>query len=215
MRAGLTSAVKHKNALIPKCCQPSPQQPNRHTQSAKRNPAAPAAMYSTTLIPKCSSVIECSPPTAPPSNAASSPNGTLTSQSTEPSTPSSRAYSWEGRGGALALACGGRWAWPPLSLGVHPRPELCGKRKGEPTTSHHSGSLPGHDGKTASQLLLASHLQLGEQLLVVRPPHAADHLEPRHAHRAPRVVRARWGARGRDGARGEGGKVGVESGVGL
>ena len=38
----------------------------------------PAAMYSTTLMPKCSSVMVCRPATAPPSSWRSSEKGAFT-----------------------------------------------------------------------------------------------------------------------------------------
>lgn len=55
--------------------------------------STPAAMYSTTLMPKCSSSIVCSPPTAPPSSSRSSLYGTLTCHSTASHSPSCCAYS--------------------------------------------------------------------------------------------------------------------------
>ncbi len=47
----------------------------------------PAAMYSTMLIPKCSSSIVCSPPTAPASKLVSSSKGTLMQNSTQSCRP--------------------------------------------------------------------------------------------------------------------------------
>jgi hypothetical protein len=53
---------------------------------------APAAMYSTTLMPKCSSRMECSPATALPSTWTSCPCSTPTRNSTDPDTPCARPH---------------------------------------------------------------------------------------------------------------------------
>ena len=46
--------------------------PDPETPTPRPGPGAPAAMYSTTLMPKCSSSMVCSPPTASPSRPRSS-----------------------------------------------------------------------------------------------------------------------------------------------
>mmetsp|Transcript_5196 Transcript_5196/g.12676 ORF Transcript_5196/g.12676 Transcript_5196/m.12676 type:complete len:254 (-) Transcript_5196:62-823(-) len=96
MASAYSSRVFARN---PVCCTVPSARVSGTTMSALGPPlslamgTAPAAMYSTTPMPKCSSTIVCRPAAAEPRRRMSSARGTLTQNSTQSSTPSSLAAS--------------------------------------------------------------------------------------------------------------------------
>ena len=123
--------VHLSSKIFPPCpsARPSPLYPRQRCNKifpprpprppAQIFPASPAAMYSTTLMPKCSSTMVCSPATASPSRRSSSGKGTFTQNSTaspsprSPARPASCCVAWGaeagvGRGGAGWRAGGSR-----------------------------------------------------------------------------------------------------------